>query len=514
MNAPTFTRRDISKGLGAILVAFSLDPKGALAAGQPARLPGSLQTNRMLDAWLRINADGTATVFTGKVELGQGIVTALAQIAAEELDLPLARVRMISGDTGRTPNEGQTAGSQSVENSGTALRLAAAEARAMLIEQAAKRLGAGAETLKVADGVISAPDGRKVAYGEIAGDVDLRREASAKVGAEAGRQPQDRRQVDPAFRHSGQSHRRRRFRAGHPAARTCCMAAWCVRRATGRSSTASTRPRRSRCPGVVAVVREGSFLGVIAQREEQAIKARKVLGRVRRLDGRARPAGRRRASTTHLKSLPSKDTVIGVKETPVLAAAAPAAGGDLHETLSGPCLDRPFLRAGRVQGRQDDGVDAFARACSRCAASSRGHCKMQPAAVRCIHAEGSGCYGHNGADDVALDAALLARAVPGKPVRLQWMRDDEFAWEPYGAAMVMQAKAALGADGRIADWQYELWSNAAFDPARFAATAPMCWRPGIWPSRCRWRRRAIRRSRRAAATATRFRSTTFPTSAW
>ena len=85
---------------------------------------------------------------------------------------------------------------------------------------------------------------------------------------------------------------------------------------------------------------------------------------------------------------------------------------------------------------------------------------MQPADVRCIHVEGSGCYGHNGADDVALDAALLARAVPGRPVRLQWMRDDEFAWEPYGPAMVMQAKAALGPDGRIVDWQYELWSNS------------------------------------------------------
>ena len=85
--------------------------------------------------------------------------------------------------------------------------------------------------------------------------------------------------------------------------------------------------------------------------------------------------------------------------------------------------------------------------------------KMPPASIRCIHVEGSGCYGHNGADDVALDAALLARGTPGRPVRLQWMRDDEFAWEPYGPAMVMQAKASLNADGQIADWQYELWSN-------------------------------------------------------
>src|SRR5256885_1426820 len=129
--------------------------------GEQKPLPGSLNGNRMLDAWIRINADGTATVFTGKVELGQGIVTALAQIAAEELDLPLARISMISGDTGRTPNEGQTAGSQSTENSGTALRLAAAEVRAILIELASARLEMSADSLSVADGVVSAANGKR-----------------------------------------------------------------------------------------------------------------------------------------------------------------------------------------------------------------------------------------------------------------------------------------------------------------------------------------------------------------
>src|SRR6266550_48768 len=157
MNAPAINRREFAAGLGAIVVAFSLEPRRALAQ-EPARLPGSLQTNRTLDAWIRINADGSVTVFTGKVELGQGIVTALAQIAAEELDVPLGRVSMVSGDTGRTPNEGQTAGSQSVENSGTALRMAGAEVRAILLELAAKRFGVAADTLKVADGVITASD--------------------------------------------------------------------------------------------------------------------------------------------------------------------------------------------------------------------------------------------------------------------------------------------------------------------------------------------------------------------
>ena len=138
---------------------------------------------------------------------------------------------------------------------------------------------------------------------------------------------------------------------------------------------------------------------------------------------------------------------------------------------------------------------------------------MPPADVRCIHVEGSGCYGHNGADDVALDAALLARAAPGRPVRLQWMRDDEFAWEPYGAAMVMQAKAALDADGRIVDWDYELWSNTPLDPARPSTTGTnvlAAWY--LAEPQQHGPADAARRSRPAAATATRSRSTTSPAS--
>src|SRR5207244_8587903 len=136
-------------------------------------LQGSLANNHMLDAWLRIDADGSATIFSGKVELGQGILTALTQIAAEELDLPLARVQMISGDTARTPDEGQTSGSLSIENGGTAIRLACAEARALLVDQGAKRFALPAETLKVSEGIISAPDGRRLGYGELAAGLDL-----------------------------------------------------------------------------------------------------------------------------------------------------------------------------------------------------------------------------------------------------------------------------------------------------------------------------------------------------
>src|SRR5262245_50786935 len=153
------TRRQFGKAAGELMLAFSLAPK--LAMAQPARLPGSLANNRMLDAWLRINADGSATIFAGKVELGQGILTALQQIAAEELDLPLARVEMISGDTARTPDEGHTSGSVSIESSGTALRMAAAEVRSILLDLAANRLSASRSDLTVASGVIAPPEGAK-----------------------------------------------------------------------------------------------------------------------------------------------------------------------------------------------------------------------------------------------------------------------------------------------------------------------------------------------------------------
>ena len=173
------TRRQFGKAAGSFLLAFSLAPR--LAGAQTPKLPGSLANNPMLDAWLRINADGSATIFTGKVEPGQGISTALAQIAADELDLPIARVEMISGDTTHTPGEGYTSGSQSIENGGTAIRLACAEARALLVDHAAERLGLVAEALTVSEGVITASDGRKLGYDDLAAGLDLNREITGTV---------------------------------------------------------------------------------------------------------------------------------------------------------------------------------------------------------------------------------------------------------------------------------------------------------------------------------------------
>ncbi len=456
MNAPMISRREFTAGVGAIVVAFSLDPKAALAQ-QPARLPGSLQTNRMLDAWIRIDADGSATVNTGKVELGQGIVTALAQIAAEELDLPLARVHMISGDTERTPNEGVTSGSQSIENGGTALRMAAAEVRAILLDAAAKKLGTEANALTVAEGTISAADGRKVTYGELAGAIDLKREASAKTPPK------------PASAHKIVGRSVQRFDI--PNKVTGGVAYVQDMRPAGMLHGRVVRPPRygsklesvdeaaaKAMPGVVAVMRDGSFLGVVAEREEQAIKARAALARSAKwTPGPQLPDPAKLYE--HLLSLPADSKVVNEKQAPALAATAGAKVLEAtyhkpytaHGSIGPSCALAEFKDGKMTVWTHSQGVFPL-----------RAHLApalgMKPQDIRCIHTEGSGCYGHNGADDVALDAALLARAAPGRPVRLQWMRDDEFAWEPFGPAMVMKAKASL-ADGRIVDWNYDVWSN-------------------------------------------------------
>ena len=438
MTAPNLSRREFATALGGLVISFGLAPRIALA--QPAGLPGSLNGNPMLDAWLRISPDGSATVFTGKVELGQGIVTALAQIAAEELDLPLERIKMISGDTGRTPNEGQTAGSQSIEASGTALRLAGAQARAILIDLAAKRLGVSPDMLTVSDGVISGPDGRKVGYGELAGEADLHREATAKV---APKPPAAHRIVGKAIP-----------RLDIPAKVTGGVAYVQDVRLPGMLHGRVVRPPRygakldsfdqaavKALPGVTAIVRDGSFLGVVAEREEQAIKARDALKKSARWSGGSElpdPA----KIYEYLLSLPMDDKVISDKQAPL-----PDGAKVLEATYRRPYMAHASIGPSCAVAQVENGkltVWTHSQGVFPLRATLAQALDLPGSAIRCIHAEGSGCYGHNAADDVALDAALLARAAPGRPVRVQWMRDDEFMWEPYGPAMVMRARRAQG----------------------------------------------------------------------
>ena len=209
-------------------------------------------------------------------------------------------------------------------------------------------------------------------------------------------------------------------------------------------------------PGVLAVVRDGSFLGVVTEREEQAIKARDALIRAAKWSGGSELPDPARLHE-ELMALPTQSSVVSEKQ-----ATAPPAAQTLEATYTRPymahasigpsCAVAEFKDGKLTAWTHSQGVFPLMRDLAKAL-------KLDAGAVRCVHAEGSGCYGHNGADDVALDAALLARAIPGRPVRLQWMRDDEFAWEPYGSAMSAHAKAALDANGRIVDWVYEVWSN-------------------------------------------------------
>jgi CO/xanthine dehydrogenase Mo-binding subunit len=452
MNA--ISRREFVAGLGGITLAFTLEP-GVPGAQQPTRLPGSLNDNRMLDAWIRIGSDGNATIFTGKVELGQGIVTALAQIAADELDLPLDRVRMISGDTERTPNEGVTAGSQSIENSGAALAAAGAQVRAILLGLAAERLGVDAATLRVADGVIAASDGRKLTYAELAAAADLHREASvpARPKPAAARRivgkPVARRDI-PAkvtgggafvqdLRLPGMLHGRIVRPPGY-----------------GAKLEALDEARVKAIPGVVAVVRDGSFIGVVAEREEQAIKASLALAESAKWKA-GPPLPDAAGIYDLLLALPAEDRVVSEKQ-----AALPAGARIVEATYRKPYMAHAAIGPSCAVAELRDGkmtVWTHSQGVFPLRGNLAMALKMPAEKIRCVHAEGPGCYGHNGADDAALDAALLARAVAGWPVRLQWMRSDEFLWEPLGPAMVMKARAALSPSGRIVDWNYELWSN-------------------------------------------------------
>jgi len=463
MSGREMTRRQFGRSVAGLVVTFSLAPDLIDAAGDG--LPGNLDAAPQLAGWLRIEVDGRVTVFTGKVELGQGILTALAQIAAEELDLPLRDIRIISGRTGVTPDEGYTTGSRSLEDGGTALRYACAEARAVLLDEAAARLDVPVAQLRTGNGTIFTVDGRKLTYAEIAaGDPAnqsptraLNRPATGRVAPK------------PAATRTivGTSAPRLDIpnkMTGGPAfvqdLRLPGMVFGRVVRPPGPGAGLENVDidRVRALPGVLAVVRDGDFLGVVAEREEQAIKARDVLAGVAGWSASA-PLPEAGRIYEWLRTRPADRAVVAEKSDP---AAAPVVKR-LEATFTKPYLAHASLgpscavaemRTGRLHVRSHtQGVYPLRNSLAEVL-------RLDPEAVVVEHVEGAGCYGHNGADDAALDAALLARALPGRPVKVQWMRDDECAWEPFGSAMVMQLSAGLGADGAIVDWRHEVWSNA------------------------------------------------------
>jgi CO/xanthine dehydrogenase Mo-binding subunit len=452
------SRRQFLEAGGAIVVSFALDPRAAFAQEAPKvapNLPGSLAKYPSLDSWIRIAADGSVTVFSGKVELGQGLLTALQQIAAEQLSVPMDRITMVSGDTERTPNEDYTNGSKSLRDSGIAILNAAAQVRELLVAEAAKKLALPAERLTAIDGEIRADDGRRLRYGEIMAGQILRVDA----------QPRSTLKNPAQHRVMGKSVPRldipRKVTGGvsyvHDLRLPGMVHARTVRPPSYEAQLGSLEaPAVSAMPGVLRVVRDGRFIAVVAEDEYRAVQAMRALAdaAVWREPSRLPPEGEIYA---HLLRLPSEDTVIHSEGSPAIQAAGTFEATfrrpyQMHGAV-GPSCAVAQLRNGKLTlWTHSQGVFPLRNAIAEML-------RMAPESVHCIHMEGAGCYGHNGADDVAADAALLARALPGRPVRVQWMREEEHAWEPYGPAMVARARATLAA-GRVSSWQYDVWSNA------------------------------------------------------
>ena len=453
MTTTTLSRRKFLKQSGVIVATFSLAGPVAIAQQARAPLPGSLNTNRMLDGWIRINANGKVTINTGKCEIGQGILTALAQIAADELDVAYERIEMVSADTARTPNEGMTAGSQSVENSGTALRFACAEARGILLAAAAQKLNVAVDKLSVADGAISASPVR-LTYWDLAKDLNLKREATAIAKPKSPAQ----------HKIIGNSMPRRDF----PAKVTGGAAYVQDMRLPGMVFGRVVRPPSYRAqlvsvdeaaakamPGVVAVTRDGNFIAVAAEREEQAIKASQALRASAKWTETPDLPPNGAALYDHLKSVRSQDSVIKTV-TPATSSGGKITSIEAEYTRPfqahgsiGPSCAVAQLKDGKYTvWTHTQGVFPLRNDLAKAL-------RTPVANITCTHVEGSGCYGHNGADDVACDAALLARATGGRPVKLQWMREDEFGWEPYGSAMVMKMQAHLDEANHIVNWQHE-----------------------------------------------------------
>jgi len=459
-------RRQILAG-GGLVVAFSLAGSalaqlaggGEGGGGPPVErpdLPGSLKSTPELDAWIRIAPDGGTTVFSGKAELGQGIRTALLQVAAEELDLRPGQITFVTADTARTPDEGLTAGSHSLQDGGTAIANAAANVRKLLTDAAGKRWNLPPERLATSgDGHVVAPDGSKLAYGYLASTISLHVEAVANAPRRNPAQYRtlghDLPRVDiPAKLTGGEAYVQDLRLPGMVHARVVRGPSYGTKLANAHLATAADMP------GVLKVVQNGLFAAVVAQKEWQAIEAMRVAQAsdyIRTIDVLPVEDGRRR-----LQSLPSREIIVLDTHDPSrkdvrTIKSAYSRPWYSHGSIGPSCAVALFRDGVLTIWSHSQGIFDMHRATAELVG-------LPPEKVRVIHTPSAGCYGQNGADDVTAEAALIAMELPGKPVRLQWMREQEFGWEPLGCAMMTEVEASLGADRRISHWKYRVWSNS------------------------------------------------------
>src|SRR5215813_635670 len=419
----------------------------------PPPLPATLAANPVLSAWLDFTDPGVVTIFTGKVEYGQGVWTALAQVAAEELDVDLRRVRVAPVSTATSPDEGVTSGSRSIEESGSALRQACAQARHLFLAAAADRLGAAAGALGVTDGEITTDaGGTGLTYWSLPGLLD--REAGdpqpAKAPARwsvAGRSAArldipDKVTGRPRFLHDLVLPGMLYGRVISPPGQAAALAGL------------GDPP----LPDGVVSVRDRSFPGVVAPAARAAVtSARAVAGAARWDVPPSLPD--ERDLKGFLLSAPAQAVIVDEHHD---EAAAASVTRTVEAEFTRPFLAHASMAPSCAIARWD-GTQVTVWSHSQGVFALRGAIAaglgLGMDQVTVNHVEGAGAYGHNGADDVALDAVLLARAVPGRPVWVLWSREDEMGWAPLGSAMLARLSAGLDAAGRIASWRQDVWSG-------------------------------------------------------
>jgi CO/xanthine dehydrogenase Mo-binding subunit len=456
------SRRDFIRTTGYLTIGFYLGSHVSACDPPPRQeLPGSLRENPRINAWLEIMADGRVRVLTGKIELGQGIRTAVAQVAAEELDLKMSQVDVLIAETGRTPDEGYTAGSNSIEASAMAIRYAAAAARQKLLALAAQKMNVPQTDLVFTQGkIIQKKGSRSISLSELldgqqlTDEVRLPVDLKAKdkyrlVGKAVPREDTERIvRAEPFYVHDldfpGMVH----ARVVRPPLYGAQLL-HCDEQAVSK-----------KLPGLLKIMVNGSFLAVIATNEYQAIQAQKLLRENSQWSaGPPLPKLTPGQLPAWIRSLPVRSEQVNQKgNMSQLANARTAIKADyfkpyiMHGAIGPSCAVALYENNRLDVWTHSQGVYPLRETLSAFLGMPSGniHVKGVP---------GSGCYGHNGADDAAAEAALIAFAWPGKHVRVQWSREDEHMWEPYGSAMIMDVEALLDGSGKISHWKYALWSD-------------------------------------------------------
>jgi nicotinate dehydrogenase subunit B len=455
--SPAFlaSRREVLKG-GALVVSFSWLGLPAPSIAQTAQAAGKPLALNEVDTFLAIDAKGMVTVYSGKVDLGTGVQTALTQIVADELDAPFKSVTIIQGDTALTPDQGPTWGSLSIQVGGAQIRNAAAAARHALLELASTELAIKPEEMTVNDGIISG-GGKSVSFGKLIGGKSF----SLAVDHKAPSKTKDAKD----FKLVGSPIPRLDIPAKVTGAFTYMqdfsvpdmLHGRVVRPPAIGAHLESVDERSiSGIPGIVKVVREGNFLAIVAENEWAAIKGAKNL----------------KATWSQWEGLPEKEKLFDhVRATKVVKDEVTGSAGDSAQAMGKDGLKH-------VSATYDFAIHTHGSIGPSCAiaefkdgkltswsASQATHTLQKQLAtmfglplenVRCIYVEGSGCYGRNGHEDAAADAALLAKAV-GKPMRVQWSRADEHGWDPKGPPTLIDLRAAIDGSKTVTAWESEFF---------------------------------------------------------